>query len=580
VGEHSDFLVVSAGDRLPRLRSFFDASSESIELRGGVAAARWAVATFGAPTVTVAADVPRTDPRVIICGTPVSGRADVTATALAKRGSFGDLIGPFAVLRVHRDGSLDVTNDPFCMQALYWLDISGIQIVATRLDLVIDAYTALTRRSMTIDVDAALSVAVRGLAIGEETAFQEVRIIEFGFGVESTERGALRKRRSWALPWDVALRSPREIDDEISDEIERQVIGLRNTVDGSEYPVEVDLTGGKDSRLVLAICARAGLLDRVLFVTRGSIDQPDVVIATHVAAELGLNHAWAQWEGPRQAWDRELLERAWCAAGRGSVFDDSLIRIGRSWRVIGVLGETWRTNYPNQLPDDSFDLIVKKELWYLDRRSAYIRDAPFQRAVERSTAQLCDIATTARISDVRDAQYILDRVRTWLGSRVRSFDRTNFALYSPRIAALAFAVGLDARLDERLRLAAMRLCPIESQLPFTKALTSDQPLPELPPTPDQARRARGEKVIRPDPILSYQDWTAVRRQNLGESGEQTVERWTAIRSALLDDGPDHPVFDLVDYQTVAHDLDAGPSLDRNHQMWICDLVAAKYQLDG
>jgi len=53
-------------------------------------------------------------------------------------------------------------------------------------------------------------------------------------------------------------------------------------------PVELSLTGGKDSRLVAAALVKAGVPVRAQ--THGFADQPDVVIAAEVARVLGIHH--------------------------------------------------------------------------------------------------------------------------------------------------------------------------------------------------------------------------------------------------------------------------------------------------
>ena len=57
-------------------------------------------------------------------------------------------------------------------------------------------------------------------------------------------------------------------------------------------PVELSLTGGKDSRLIAAALARAGVAVHAR--TYGFPDHPDVVIAAQVARELGLEHEIAE----------------------------------------------------------------------------------------------------------------------------------------------------------------------------------------------------------------------------------------------------------------------------------------------
>ena len=54
-------------------------------------------------------------------------------------------------------------------------------------------------------------------------------------------------------------------------------------------PVQLSLTGGKDSRLIAAALVKAGV--PVTAVTHGFADHPDVVVAAEIARRLGIEHA-------------------------------------------------------------------------------------------------------------------------------------------------------------------------------------------------------------------------------------------------------------------------------------------------
>ena len=53
-------------------------------------------------------------------------------------------------------------------------------------------------------------------------------------------------------------------------------------------PVELSLTGGKDSRLIAAALVKAGV--PVVARTHGFADHPDVVVAAEIARRLGIEH--------------------------------------------------------------------------------------------------------------------------------------------------------------------------------------------------------------------------------------------------------------------------------------------------
>ncbi len=70
----------------------------------------------------------------------------------------------------------------------------------------------------------------------------------------------------------------------VADALVRAVTPLRDVTG----PVELSLTGGKDSRLIAAALARAGVPARAR--TYGFPGHPDVIVAAQVARELGLEH--------------------------------------------------------------------------------------------------------------------------------------------------------------------------------------------------------------------------------------------------------------------------------------------------
>jgi len=79
--------------------------------------------------------------------------------------------------------------------------------------------------------------------------------------------------------------SPAEWD-EVTDALVASFGALRR-LDG---PLRMDITGGKDSRLCLALAHAAGLQDRVTTSTSGAFDSPEVACAADVAAAVGFEH--------------------------------------------------------------------------------------------------------------------------------------------------------------------------------------------------------------------------------------------------------------------------------------------------
>jgi hypothetical protein len=70
---------------------------------------------------------------------------------------------------------------------------------------------------------------------------------------------------------------------------------------GAGRPVELSLTGGKDSRLIVAALVKAGV--PVLARTHGFADHPDVVVAAEIARRLGIEHVVGTPAAPGQQVD-------------------------------------------------------------------------------------------------------------------------------------------------------------------------------------------------------------------------------------------------------------------------------------
>jgi asparagine synthetase B (glutamine-hydrolysing) len=72
-------------------------------------------------------------------------------------------------------------------------------------------------------------------------------------------------------------------------------------------PVELSLTGGKDSRLIAATLTAAKVPFRAR--THGTADHPDVVVAATIAARLGIEHIVAEPKPPSAANVTDVLAR-------------------------------------------------------------------------------------------------------------------------------------------------------------------------------------------------------------------------------------------------------------------------------
>ena len=143
------------------------------------------------------------------------------------------------------------------------------------------------------DADPILYGALLGLGypIGAVTPFTGVRALGPATSCRASA-GTIREGKRAGLPAPGPGGAPGAA--RVADALVQAVAPLK----AGPEPVELSLTGGKDSRLIAAALVSAGVPVRAR--TYGFPGHPDVVVATLVARELGIEHTVAQ---PRTAGD-------------------------------------------------------------------------------------------------------------------------------------------------------------------------------------------------------------------------------------------------------------------------------------
>jgi hypothetical protein len=217
------------------------------------------------------------------------------AEQLANRGrgvaDMGDeLRGIFTVVSLDRDGLGEVVSDPLGFSFTYLGEDTDLLVVGSRAELVARALAGPACRRPPLDPVGVCGLAYSGYRIGNRTGYEGVRTLEAGDvvqirGLQSS--GVVSSRLPWMPDTDAGAVDGSEPLDVILSEI----IDIASTT--LSLPAErhlADLTGGKDSRLLLAALLHAGIADRFVFRTDGSDELADVKIARGLADTMGLDY--------------------------------------------------------------------------------------------------------------------------------------------------------------------------------------------------------------------------------------------------------------------------------------------------
>jgi Asparagine synthase len=246
-------------------------------------------------------------------------------------------------------------------------------------------------------------------------------------------------------------------------------------------PVELSLTGGKDSRLIAAALAAAKVPVRAR--TYGFPDHPDVIVAAQVARELGLEHEVAE---PKTAEDSgatvqevDVLARlrasVLVADGMLSAFEN----VGRpdpdpaeaAIAIGGHGGELLRGGYAKIIPGSAARrAAASAELF----RRLTMRRVPLLRTRWRAayvgTLAPWAAAVTARPGPTLDDFYLVNRAGRWSAAARQAYAiRSVLAqpFFDDQVVRAARSVPLTERLDDRLVRGAIRaLAPPLAGLPL------------------------------------------------------------------------------------------------------------------
>jgi hypothetical protein len=505
---------------------------------------------------------------------PPRPRAAEVADALQDT-RFGDVIGQlegvFSVLRATSDGEVSVGTDPLGFRCIYYGATPNVVVVSSRASLVASAL-AVTHRPMPDALNTAW-FAYTTYRIGDATGFDGVRTLPSGGVIEVQPRKGMRITRG--RPWapDQALRG-RNVDDLV--ELVRTDISeaLRAAL---EVPVDrhiVQLTGGKDSRLVLAVAQWAGLADAFEYETIGPPELEDVRIASELANLLGLRHEVRFLGlGSKQPYADRIRRFVATTEGMLNIWDLAAPNPkANELRVVGLCGEMLRTY--RRL---SRSVTSSKDLHQLFRPQDFGRlQLLYSHVAQRLHSDLLDVlfdepCDGAEPLDLVDAYYLRNRVR---------FSRTGpledvagqlrvMPLYSLRLLRAAFALGGKARQMERLHYEVMRRC--------SEPLTShrfagpgwDPRLEACVPSPPGAKRSplpgTTPPALKAEPLMA------------GLQRKAFDERKNVLLAALRD--PDNPAWDSIDRAATAAALERFHSLDTAEKRELYGAVTAALWLD-
>ena len=374
--------------------------------------------------------------------------ADVLASHVhGLRGLTERLDGPYAVVSIAGNGAGTIVNDPFGLHPLYLGRAGSSSVVSNDAALVAAMLERLTGRFPEPDEEAVAWLLLNGQMFGDATPFRGVERLPFG-SCAVLERDGDVSVRPWHAPLWTGTDAPVSSLDRSIDDAERRMIAtIRAALAATPGAVSSELTAGRDSRLVLQLIARAGVLDQARFCTYGTSSSPDGRVATEIARQLGLRHEMERW--PRLAGGatlENLATRVRNVSGQIPCWEATSPLDREGITLSGLTGESLRTNYPHRAGLTTIDAAAAGFDSFKFGRYDYVRAPTLHDLRDRARRLfLAPLEAGAAPEDLFDIFYVQHRLRRWVGDKPDRFAGYVLPLYSPFSVGLAMAAGWEAR---------------------------------------------------------------------------------------------------------------------------------------
>lgn len=262
--------------------------------------------------------------------------------------------GEFTVLQYEgATGTLQIMSDSLGLRPCYFIRSAEGLIVSNRLLAIENLAPAGT---VTLDLQTLSYHATRGFLPPGRTIFKEVRELRHGSRLSFSHTGVMGIEQGQEVFFSPARSRDRVVSESEWDEAMEDIgVNLRNIAGCENIYPQLGLSGGKDSRLILAAALREGVADKMFIYTLGADSHPDVVVAKEITKHFGLPHVIRR---PRLAAPSAMIElfeqkmpiHIWHSEGMLNLFDlHCRLTCGGEPVFNGLNGENLRSVW--DLPD-------------------------------------------------------------------------------------------------------------------------------------------------------------------------------------------------------------------------------------
>lgn len=498
-----------------------------------------------------------------------------------------DLLGIFTAISLDAGGVGTVSSDALGTSLIYRADADGTTVVSTNVALAAHLVNAGTPAR---DVLGVGWLAYCGYVMGHRSGYAGVDVVPFGVQAAVSPSGISLQEVAplWrAIPEG----DPGTLLDEV-------YAGMVTSIRGAlSFPVErrvAELTGGKDSRLILALLLAEGLSGQFEFRTFGGDTLPDVMIARQLAVEFGLRHETGP-DGERRQRARDRQERL-AAAHPGTSMRELQLRadvgawagMRNAWQIEGaapprgdrvtlngLYGESLATNFATTTRLRNHAEV--RQLLLVDMKFGAARllqpDVLEMYRHEQMALAYHAFSFEAAPQDIIDGMFLRQRMRRWFGMTQEADELTHvYPLHSQLAVRLAFSIGARDRhagwLHQRL---FERAWPSLARKPFARGGWPETFVPDRSPEPTRVPDLRPVEGDRP---------TAPSRVALTDERQRHESTDVDIMRRFLVDDRSNPIYSVLDHAAVRRAVEGFEQLTEPQTQQVYGALTAAIWLGG
>jgi len=457
-----------------------------------------------------------------------------------------DLIaGEYAIIYASDDGNVVAFNDRLSIEHIYYSKNRNVSSITNRIALLphIDG-------QYEYNLEAMLALPLVGYMIGEDTYIKGVSRLPQG-AVIKLYNGELRvdENKNWIYqnaPSKADVKNP-EVFNQIVEQGVNECSANVKAIFNSAENIPLALTGGKDSRLILALALQAGLRDKLRLFTNGIEDHPDVIVAKQLANHLKLPHTTnkpGRFTDPTLTTEELLRRLATHVFQNDGMFGAWDLKAGKQCAkglvLAGFIGEVFKGyikkpfNYAT-MPNPEQMISAHGPFDPLGILKEDVRRKISTKILNRMENYL---GLGSEFNDIPDLYYIKERIPNWLGAARRKDADSNqvvMPINSTGLIRLAFALNATQRQQELIHFAMLRrLEPSLLEIPFAQQ-TWHRGLTEY----GAANSIFKEPILARNNTPSHGSW------------QHTINKNPKFRSAIFEilaDRAESPLWQFIDRQ--------------------------------